>query len=275
MNLLNLGCGKRFHPAWINVDFVVTGPGVREHDLRTGIPFGAGTFDVVYHSHVLEHFSQEQGRLFLGECLRVLRPGGLIRVAVPDLERIATGYLQALANAMAGAHADYDWMMLELYDQTVRERPGGKMQEYLAQNPLPNEPFIRARIGKEMDQIVVHAQRPAPIRSAVRPHGLMRKIRHYIRRPDQIREMVLRRILRDEYRLLELGRFRRRGEVHLWMYDRYSLRRELTAAGFIAPQSQSATTSACAGWHEFQLDTDATGVVYKPDSLFMEARKPN
>ena len=36
--LLNLGCGRRFHPDWINIDLVSAGPGVIAHDLSRGIP---------------------------------------------------------------------------------------------------------------------------------------------------------------------------------------------------------------------------------------------
>ena len=39
MELLNLGCGTRFHPSWTNVDFVSTGNNVIAHNLLNGIPF--------------------------------------------------------------------------------------------------------------------------------------------------------------------------------------------------------------------------------------------
>lgn len=95
MKLLNLGCGSRFHPAWVNIDTAPAEPSVVAHDLREGIPFPDAEFDAVYHSHVLEHFPKRSAGPFLAECLRVLRPGGILRVAVPDLERIARGYLEA------------------------------------------------------------------------------------------------------------------------------------------------------------------------------------
>lgn len=37
-------------------------------------------------SHVLEHFPKEQARLFLAECYRILRPGGELHIAVPDMD---------------------------------------------------------------------------------------------------------------------------------------------------------------------------------------------
>ena len=55
------------------------------HDLRYGAPFIDASVDVALMSHFLEHLSRSQGRALLAECRRVLRPGGLLRVAVPDL----------------------------------------------------------------------------------------------------------------------------------------------------------------------------------------------
>ena len=54
MQCLNLGCGDRYHPDWTNINFTSTGGGVIAHNLKQGIPFPDESFDVVYHSHVLE-----------------------------------------------------------------------------------------------------------------------------------------------------------------------------------------------------------------------------
>jgi len=95
MTLLNLGCGQRFHPDWMNIDFVSHAPEVMAHDLTTGIPVPDNSADAVYHSHVLEHFSKSNGAAFIQECFRVLKPGGVLRVVVPDLEALALQYVQA------------------------------------------------------------------------------------------------------------------------------------------------------------------------------------
>lgn len=109
------------------MDFVATAPCVRAHDLRLGIPYADESFDVVYHSHLLEHFPKKAAPPFLRECRRVLKRGGIIRIAVPDLEKIARAYIEAFEKASHGIPSwreKYDWMMLELYDQTVREQSG-------------------------------------------------------------------------------------------------------------------------------------------------------
>jgi hypothetical protein len=72
-------------------------------------------------------------------------------------------------------------------------------------------------------------------------------------------------------RALEIGRFRLSGEVHHWMYDRYSLAKLLIEAGFFNPIVQSATSSQIPDWKTFCLDTLPDGTVLKPDLFFMEA----
>src|SRR5512134_948746 len=95
---LNLGCGSRIcgDPRWVNVDSVSTRNGVIRHNLLEGIPFPAGSFDAVYSSHVFEHFRREDGKHLARECHRVMRTGGVVRIAVPDLEQACRLYLSAL-----------------------------------------------------------------------------------------------------------------------------------------------------------------------------------
>src|SRR5207302_1827164 len=101
-----------------------------KHDVTSSLPFDDCHFDAVYHAHLLEHLPRERVPSFLGECFRVLKPGGVLRVVVPDLEQIARLYLESLEAAWDGdrdASQRYRWAMLEMYDQMVRERPGGAM----------------------------------------------------------------------------------------------------------------------------------------------------
>ena len=141
---LNVGCGKHFHPAWTNLDLQAR-PRVIQHDLRTRLPFPEGRFEAVYHSHVLEHLPRADGLRLLQECARVLRPKGIIRVAVPDLEAIARLYIKYLDEASQGdpqAAAAYDWIVLELLDQMVRTRSGGEMLAYWKQRAMPAEVLV-------------------------------------------------------------------------------------------------------------------------------------
>ena len=149
--LLNLGCGTDYHSAFVNIDLVAA-PGVISHDLKHGIPFPDASYDLVYHSTVLSHLRPLDALGLMRECCRVLRPGGVLRVVTEDLEQMCRVYLQKLEAACNGDSAsakDYEWMCLELYDQATRERSGGGMVDYLRQDPLPNEGFVRSRVGEQ------------------------------------------------------------------------------------------------------------------------------
>jgi predicted SAM-dependent methyltransferase len=92
---LNLGSGQRGFesPNWINVDGF---PFSHTHylaDIARPLPFEDATFDGVFFQHVLEHFPRETGLAILQECCRILVSGGVLRVAVPDAERIVHTYV--------------------------------------------------------------------------------------------------------------------------------------------------------------------------------------
>jgi SAM-dependent methyltransferase len=275
---LNLGCGRRSHSDWENLDLFPTAPTVRAHDLRKGIPHSDGTFDVVYHSHLLEHFPKQTALGFLQECHRVLKSGGIIRVAVPDLERIARLYLEALEKASLGVpgwRENYEWIVLEMLDQAVRTTPGGLCVEYLRQEPIPNCSFIYERWGAEAKAAVEAVQ--AENGSSANGHGRSHAKRDF--RFMHFGKIVLNNLAKavlseENYEALKVGRFRKQGEIHQWMYDAYSLARLLQQAGFCYCRRRAATESQISNWADYQLDSERGGTVYRPDSLFMEAVKP-
>jgi predicted SAM-dependent methyltransferase len=53
----------------------------------------SGSVEYVFCEHFIEHLTEEQGRGFLRECHRVLRPGGRLRLSTPDLRRVVDEYL--------------------------------------------------------------------------------------------------------------------------------------------------------------------------------------
>ncbi len=71
---------------------------------------------------------------------------------------------------------------------------------------------------------------------------------------------------------LNIGRFRLGGEIHQWMYDRYSLGQLLAKNGFVDIKVVNADESNIPNWNSFGLDIIGDKV-RKPDSLFIEARK--
>lgn len=279
-SMLNLGCGGRYHSSWTNVDFLARQGKVIGHNLLQGIPFEDERFDAVYHSHLLEHFPKSYAPVFIKECFRVLRRGGIIRIAVPDLERLAREYLRSLDAAAAGRmdeELNYDWMMIHLYDQTVREKPGGDMGEWLRREPVPNEEYVLRWIGVEGQKIIEQAKRRRQeVPKLSRSRDWRRRFyewRSSFSAGRSCREWLLKVLLGREYHALQVGRIRRGGGIHMWMYDRFSLSRLLLGTGFQDPVSLSPTQSQIPGWADYHLDTEPDGRVFHPDSIFMEAVK--
>lgn len=286
---LNIGCGGAFHHDWTNLDFVSTGEGVIAHNLLKGIPFPDNSFDVVYHSHILEHFSRNDGKKLIEECYRVLKVNGTLRIAVPDLKRIVEEYIRLLSALKEKGNdpyleASYDWMIIELYDQTVRNKGGGSMAEFLRRDTLVNEDFILKRCGYEVKAIIDsyrESKKEQPKKPAFRrkipgisaiPNKLRSIRRKAIRVNKGIKTMFLKGLLGREYLYYELGKFRSSGEIHQWMYDEYSLTRLLAKADFRDIKVCTAFDSRINQWQTFGLET-IEGNVRKPDSLFMEATK--
>ncbi|MEZ6015971.1 MAG: methyltransferase domain-containing protein [Planctomycetota bacterium] len=94
LRLLNLGCGERFLPGWVNADYFKPQQWLRGRrkpdwivDVTAPLPAPSGTFDGVLLEHVNEHLTYSANLRLLREVARILRPGGTLRVVVPALER--------------------------------------------------------------------------------------------------------------------------------------------------------------------------------------------
>lgn len=270
MKMLNLGCGAWWHPDWINLDLESHAPEVIAHDLSQGIPFDADSVDVCYSSHVLEHLRPNEAETFLREQHRVLKPGGTLRVVVPDLEQICRLYLRYLDEVKAGnveAEVKYDYSLLEMFDQTTRERPGGKLREYWISMSDEGRAHAIARQGKEVENAL------AKIKGA-KPHSRRPGFSTAIRKGRAALARTAVRLLmgRGGAAAFREGLFRSRGEIHRVMYDSFGLRRLLSSVGFKEIVVCEAAESRIPSFSGYQLDTVGS-LVRKPDSLFMEAVK--
>ena len=160
--ILNIGCGTRMNWSHNNLDFspyaylrrrmalanilkiirilseeryerlLQVDPGILRWDLRKGIPFADGTFDMVYHSHFLEHIDRKAVPSLLKECRRVLKQGGIIRVVVPDLEQAVKKYntsLDRLRDGDAEVATLYAEAMNGLFDQFSRKQTFGASKQ--------------------------------------------------------------------------------------------------------------------------------------------------
>ncbi|HZD90704.1 MAG TPA: methyltransferase domain-containing protein [Pseudolabrys sp.] len=150
------GCGLSCPDGWINFDaspalraqrLPVIGrifrklppafPGaVRYGDIVKGLPVADRSADLVYASHVLEHLAYDDCAAALRNTFRVLKPGGVFRLVVPDLQVRAARYLEKLARGERGAN---DWLM----------RASGLGRASRPRTPLE---MLRAAIGNSHHQ---------------------------------------------------------------------------------------------------------------------------
>src|SRR5438552_14910374 len=91
---LHLGCGKRFIPGFVHIDLVDL-PHIDHCTSIDKLPmFKDNTVDLVYCCHAIEYFDRIEAVEVLREWHRVLKPGGVLRLAVPDFEALITIYQQ-------------------------------------------------------------------------------------------------------------------------------------------------------------------------------------
>jgi SAM-dependent methyltransferase len=85
--------------------------GIRRHDIRRGLPFGDGTVDALYASHTIEHLHRSEALALLRDAHRVLVPGGICRIVVPDLHAIVGWYLDHRAQGPPQSSGSSDMLM--------------------------------------------------------------------------------------------------------------------------------------------------------------------
>jgi len=150
--ILNLGCGLKTSddPRVVNVDWslrlrlrklpavqplvrMLIGSARRDkfdalpdnilvHDVSTGIPYPDDSVAAVYHSHMLEHLDRDVVPGFVSEVRRVLRPGGIHRIVVPDFEHLSRAYLAHLdlCETENEARHLHDQKIADIIEQCVR-----------------------------------------------------------------------------------------------------------------------------------------------------------
>jgi predicted SAM-dependent methyltransferase len=276
MKNLNVGCGSTFHPTWVNVDLASYYSEVQTCDIRKGLPYPDNTFDACYSSHVLEHLTRTEASNLLNECVRVLKPGGVIRVVVPDLEKIVQLYLHILNQVKSGLkelEPNYDWIMLELFDQVVRSVAGGEMACYLKDPKIKNKEFVKSRLGLIAEDFWaedISEKQKSNLGSIIykSPSWFINKFR--IKLAKYMVSLTAGREARDAF---EEGLFRNSGEVHRWMYDSFSLRRALECLGLVEIYTCRAEESRIPEFNNYNLDVE-NGAVRIPQSLFVEGIKP-
>ena len=102
----NLGCGTHLYTDFLNIGYWrnlepnglykdlngTINTLMLNYDLTKGVPAKDNSLDLTYHSHMLEHLTYLEGIDFLKECYRTLKPGGTMRLLVPDIELWINAY---------------------------------------------------------------------------------------------------------------------------------------------------------------------------------------
>ena len=94
MKKLHIGCGEKYIPGFIHID-IRKFPHVDYVTPANKLDmFADNSVDLIYSCHILEHFQRHKTEDVLREWYRVLRPGGILRMAVPDFEKLVEVYLE-------------------------------------------------------------------------------------------------------------------------------------------------------------------------------------
>lgn len=257
MKYVNCGCGSKYviSDEWINLDFA-KGKGVQKCNILKGLPFDEGSVDVIFSSCMLEHFTVEQAESHISDCYRVLKPNGIIRLVVPDLENVCKEYLRVLDLVRNDDtyESKYKYISIELIDQMTRMHSGGEMQKYWEASDKDEE-YVLARTGYPEGW----TNSELSMLSKVKMHFNFYK--HIILSKFKI------------YNELSLGRFMLSGEVHRWMYDSYSLTKLLEKKGFRMVQLMKYNESEIVNWKKYKIEVTEQGNEYKPHCIYVEARK--
>tara|TARA_Y100000589_G_scaffold73386_1_gene66498 strand:+ start:10991 stop:11917 length:927 start_codon:yes stop_codon:yes gene_type:complete len=296
--LLNLACGQTHHEEWVNVDQFEK-DGVSACDLTKPLPFDDESFQVLYCSHFLEHLRTDQATSFLYECLRILRPGGIIRLAVPDLEGMARDYLRIIDDLenQTERKTDHQWMILELFDQMTREKPQGMMGAFLSDKVKRRSGLIRKRIGGAIRSFDSSAE--CQTDQETPPPSLLTLLKKLLKdsdfRTDRFIKFFFPKCHKTyllhpsgsifveicllltpgiSYQEIKSSKFRNSGEIHFQAFDRFSLKWLLEDVGFEKIESMEADRSQIENWKDYFLDCEPNGTVRKADSLYMEAIRP-
>lgn len=266
---VNLACGNVYisDANWLNLDYVSTSSFVHKANLLGRLPLEDLSADIVYSSHFLEHIPRDLVQPFLLECWRVLKPGGVLRLVIPDLENLCRSYLYYRDN---GEDNKADFVVMEMLDQFSRRKSGGELGRFyhdLMLNPLGNADtilLVQERTGEDLMQLS--------------PPRRRRSLRSFLTRFPELVErfwilsiiQLLPAAFRDQNVSLASV-----GERHQWLYDFHSIKKILLGIGFISIKRCTASTSDFLDFPYHQLDLLEDGNPRKgTESLFVEARKP-
>jgi predicted SAM-dependent methyltransferase len=243
-------------------------PNLINHALDRPLPFSSESFDAIYSFHVVEHLSPRANERFMRDMHRLVRPGGVCRVSTPDLQLLATDYLQRLHEQMAFGSAEnyarYRWAVCNLIDQCVREVSGGEMLEAIRHGEF-NPEHVKQVNGDLLD-FLFPPNAPTPAARLLSIQSLKNPVRFLRKLP----RAILRRL---HHHLSPKSSLELVHERNLWLFDRISLGRLFSEAGFRSVTVMDHCTSRIPGWNRYNFDESAFGDYPLEPSIYMEGVK--
>jgi predicted SAM-dependent methyltransferase len=127
---LHLGCGNKHIDGFYHIDALPYGHVDHVGPVDNLPQIDSDTVDLIYACHVLEHFGRNDYRRVLQEWFRVLRPSGVLRVAVPDFAAVAEVYVRGGAArgiedvvglCVGGQRDEYDFHKM-IFDEELLTR---------------------------------------------------------------------------------------------------------------------------------------------------------
>lgn len=176
MELVNLGCGLNVADSWTNIDrspnlildrvpllkkalrklgvlseaHMAAWPrNIAHHDVRRGLPFDDRSVDAIYSSHMLEHMYFNEAEALLVECRRVLRPDGVLRLALPDAGRWASDLVSGESDGLRFNERLGAWPLeAPTRGQRLRFMVTGSVHRWQPTGDLVEQMLTKAGFGK-------------------------------------------------------------------------------------------------------------------------------
>jgi len=89
---LHIGCGDVYFDGWVNID-IESEKADKKHDMRRPLLYKDNSVDFIYNEHFIEHATIEEAVKILKVFYRVLKLGGVLRIATPDLDYLIEKYI--------------------------------------------------------------------------------------------------------------------------------------------------------------------------------------
>lgn len=265
-----------YHQEWNNIKFSLLPYASTEFekncDIRKRISLPGNTFDAVYANHVLEHLKPQEAEDFIRELYRILKSNGLCRIVVPDLEAKCREYLSCLdecyGNPTEKNIQEYNWSVLDLIDQMVREQKGGLMLKTL-KNGAVDWNQIKSTSGDVFNQWKPGFDKETNLGSDAAGRNKM---------TAKLRGKSLKQMFYAAYRTILLRSFkkdpRKTREANMWMYDKVSLKLLVESQGFIDYKLKGFHDSGIEHWNRYNFDQSVHGNYPLEPSLYIECMKP-